>query len=173
MLFRSGVGWASRCHAPDLGASKLLRNDAGASLATCPRVRFLRQGRLAPVDHAASLAHDPSRGLRHLRHLATGVERGHDQQDVLAIVGHGDDIGVVSRHRCASVDSWNRIREQPSARRADCPIASVPLVRVFDLVTDEVTVVADRKLCAVAVSDRKSTRLNSSHSQQSRMPSSA
>ena len=40
-------------------------------------------------------------------------------------------------------------------------------------ITPEVVEEAARKGCGLIVSDRKSTRLNSSHSGQSRMPSSA
>ena len=46
-------------------------------------------------------------------------------------------------------------------------------VDVVDLVVDLVDVGLDIDLVDVDLEDRKSTRLNSSHSQQSRMPSSA
>ena len=67
----------------------------------------------------------------------------------MGILGLGLDI--------CSVERMQRILEGPRAERF--------LARVFTP--------AERELCEARSEDRKSTRLNSSHSGESRMPSSA
>ena len=124
--------------------------------------------RVAPTREEASAPHDAKHHDGAALHLASQASQRHDE-------ARADAAARLQQALVALQAMHHDIREEARADAVELAIALVKnLVGVIDGVSvDKLLEVAGEALAAAGPRDRKSTRLNSSHSDRSRMPSSA
>ena len=69
--------------------------------------------------------------------------------------------------------AWALLQQVPPAKRKEFLVQSILVAEQTDRLEKSIRKVVREELQAVNITDRKSTRLNSSHRLESRMPSSA